>query len=135
MNPGSVQRPTRGRGRTGRLSRAPVNGDLCADLSRLQSYGLGLGLRAVWIPDASAKVDAEVLGDAIRIYVTDHEEARKALLHEVIHREVVEARKPLLRALNALLQDINSQVYQAEERLVERLLELIGDQGTTSRGL
>jgi len=99
---------------------------LRAELRRLQSYGLGTALRnVVWHADPDAGREAEVLDDVIFVYVLDLPAARRALIHEVLHHALVESRKPYLDVINALLARANTETYAREERLVERLLDLL----------
>ena len=101
-------------------------GQLAGELARLHRLGLGSTLREVrWRPRQREGVEAEVLGEEVRVYVEDFETALRALRHEVLHFEIARCSLPYVEILNELLARVNEEAYRRKERLAERLAALL----------
>ncbi len=112
--------------RKGRKGRPPVVLSLRSELRRLQAYGLGTQLRdVVWGWIGSEGKAGEVVDNMVYVYCRNREAAVQVLRHEVLHYELAVSRKPLVDVINALLGRANEEVYQKEERIIDRLLALI----------
>lgn len=98
---------------------------LAREFRRLQALGLGVALRGVaWIPGDRTDVEAEVVGNRVRVYVADPLAAIRALRHEVIHFEVAGCCAPYVRVLNRLLAAVNDEAYDRQERLADAIATL-----------
>ena len=99
-----------------------------AELSKLKIWtGLGQQLTLSWLPDIASDRHGEVKGNLILIYDLEEGEALQTLRHEfldyLITNEVI---KPLVDQVNMQKRLIESLIYQRKERIVHRLVELIG---------
>lgn len=99
---------------------------LARELPRLQALGLGVPLRGVvWSPGDRTDIEAEVVGDRVRVYVADPRAAVHALRHEVIHFEVSQCCAPYVQVLNRLLAAVNDEAYRRQERLADALASVL----------
>lgn len=87
--------------------------------------GLGEELKLEWKPEANSKLSGEVVGNTIRIYDEDYNEARKTLAEEFMEYLIFKASKPYINLLNAMLKGLNEEAYRERDKIAKALSKLL----------
>ena len=92
--------------------------------------GLGKQLRVHWIPGEERyrngrRLQGEVRGDLISVFVQDPAEALFVLDHEFLEWLLAELTLPYRRLLNLLIENFELEQYRRKEDIVEGLIRLL----------
>jgi hypothetical protein len=96
------------------------------ELEKLKAKtGMSYELEVVWLPDGDSRLEGEVVGETIFVYVSDERRAVEVLKHEFIDYAVSQVVEPYKEIGNLLIRYLNEEAYRRKERVVEGLRKLV----------